>query len=99
MTTTSAPDLLSDAPLGEVTTTGDSRQIVFHRRYRQSVEKVWAALTVPERLADWFATAEVDLREWGCVPERTVRSLAVWRALRPRKRVLASTASAWRASV
>jgi uncharacterized protein YndB with AHSA1/START domain len=67
MTTTATPALLSDAPLGNVTTTGDSRQIVFHRRYRQSVEKVWAALTAPERLADWFAAAEVDLRVGGVI--------------------------------
>jgi uncharacterized protein YndB with AHSA1/START domain len=67
MTTTAVPALLSDAPLGEVTTTGDSRQIVFHRRYRQSVEKVWAAVTTPERLADWFASAAVDLRVGGTI--------------------------------
>ena len=65
--TTTATALLSDAPLGEVTTIGDSRQLVFHRRYRQSVEKVWAALTTPERLADWFAAAEVDLRVGGTI--------------------------------
>jgi uncharacterized protein YndB with AHSA1/START domain len=67
MTTTATPALLSNAPLGEVTTTGEARQIVFHRRYRQSVEKVWAALTTPERLADWFAEAQVDLRVGGTI--------------------------------
>jgi uncharacterized protein YndB with AHSA1/START domain len=58
-------NLLSDAPLGEVTTTADALQVVFTRRYRAPVEKVWAALTTPERLADWFAAAEVDLRVGG----------------------------------
>ena len=29
------------------------------------MEKVWAALTVPERLADWLAQARVDLRVGG----------------------------------
>jgi uncharacterized protein YndB with AHSA1/START domain len=67
MTATTVPALLSDAPAGEVTTTGDSRKLVFHRRYRQSVEKVWAALTTPERLEDWFASAEVDLRVGGTI--------------------------------
>lgn len=57
--------LLSDAPDGLVTTAGDARQLVFRRRYRQPVEKVWAALTTPERLADWLAVAEVDLRVGG----------------------------------
>jgi uncharacterized protein YndB with AHSA1/START domain len=66
MSTTTHP-LLSAAPKGVVTTTGDARQIVFHRRYRQSVEKVWAALTTPERLADWFAEAQVDLRVGGTI--------------------------------
>src|ERR1700754_784283 len=59
--------LLSDAPLGEVTTTADTLQVVFRRYYRQPVEKVWAALTTPERLADWFADAEVDLRVGGTI--------------------------------
>jgi uncharacterized protein YndB with AHSA1/START domain len=64
---TLAQDLLSDAPAGAVTINDDSLKIVFDRRYRQSVEKVWAALTVPERLADWFAVAQVDLRVGGVI--------------------------------
>ncbi|HEY8003597.1 MAG TPA: SRPBCC family protein [Phenylobacterium sp.] len=70
MTTTSdlmPKPLLSDAPLGEVTVHGDARQLVFRRRYDKPIEKVWAALTTPERLADWFATAEVDLRVGGII--------------------------------
>jgi uncharacterized protein YndB with AHSA1/START domain len=59
--------LLSDAPNGVVTVANDAVQVVFHRRYRQSVEKVWAALTVPERLGDWFAEAQVDLRVGGVI--------------------------------
>src|SRR5690349_23625463 len=58
---------LSNAPLGEVTMTGDTLEVVFHRRLRFPVEKVWAALTVPERLADWFAEAVVDLRVGGSI--------------------------------
>lgn len=59
--------LLSDAPLGEVTRHGDALRLVFHRRYEKPIEKVWAALTTPERLADWFAAAEVDLRVGGII--------------------------------
>lgn len=59
--------LLSDAPQGEVTATADALQVVFHRHYRAPIEKVWAALTTPERLADWFAVAEVDLRVGGTI--------------------------------
>ena len=57
MTTMTQPKL-SDAPDGVVTTSDSSRQLVLRRRYRQPVEKVWAALTTPERLADWLASAE-----------------------------------------
>src|SRR5436190_16144529 len=60
-----ASTVLSDAPLGEVTVVDDTLQIVFHRHLRAPVEKVWAALTTPERLADWFANAEIDLRVGG----------------------------------
>ena len=56
---------LSDAPMGEVTMTGDTLQVVFRRHFRASVERVWAAITTPERIADWFAPAEIDLRVGG----------------------------------
>jgi uncharacterized protein YndB with AHSA1/START domain len=58
---------LSDAPLGEVTVAGDDVQVVFHRRYRKPVAKVWAALTTPERLADWLAEAEIELKPGGAI--------------------------------
>ncbi|MDB5560674.1 MAG: hypothetical protein JWN11_92, partial [Hyphomicrobiales bacterium] len=66
-TTIATKSLLSDAALGEVTIAGDALQVVFHRHLRASIEKVWAALTTPERLADWFAQAEVDLRAGGVI--------------------------------
>jgi uncharacterized protein YndB with AHSA1/START domain len=37
----------------------------FERFIMVPIEKVWAALTVPERLADWFAIAKIDLRIGG----------------------------------
>ena len=40
-------------------------QVVFRRSYRATVNRVWAALTTPERLADWFGDAQVDLRHSG----------------------------------
>jgi uncharacterized protein YndB with AHSA1/START domain len=55
----------STASLGEVTVVDDTLEIVFHRHLRAPIEKVWAALTTPERLSDWFANAEVDLRVGG----------------------------------
>jgi uncharacterized protein YndB with AHSA1/START domain len=57
--------LLRDAPKGDVTVNGDRLQVVFRRRYAKPVAKVWAALTVPERLADWFGAAKIDLRVGG----------------------------------
>lgn len=56
--------VLNDSP-GEVRKVGDHYEITFVRRLARPVEKVWAALTVPERLADWLAKAEVDLRIGG----------------------------------
>jgi uncharacterized protein YndB with AHSA1/START domain len=53
-----------DAP-GEVTTTDDAQQVVFHRHYARPIEKVWAALTTPERLADWLADAEIEMKPGG----------------------------------
>src|SRR5690348_1244046 len=54
-----------DTDLGEVTRTGDQLRIVFRRRYARPIEKVWAALTVPERITDWFAETTVDRMDVG----------------------------------
>lgn len=49
---------------GIIRKTGETYEIVFRRRLAKSIEKVWAALTAPERIADWLAeaTIEPDLR-------------------------------------
>ena len=39
--------------------------IVFERRIKKPVAKVWAAITTPERIADWFTTADLDPRVGG----------------------------------
>lgn len=52
-------------PLGLVRQVGERYEIAFERRFSKPLEKVWAALTIPERLADWFLDAEVDLRLGG----------------------------------
>jgi uncharacterized protein YndB with AHSA1/START domain len=57
--------LLRTAQKGEVTVKDDRLQIVFRRRFAKPVAKVWAALTIPERLEDWFGTAKIDLRVGG----------------------------------
>jgi uncharacterized protein YndB with AHSA1/START domain len=62
-----AQDVLSNAPLGEVTATDDALQVVFHRRYAKPIEKVWAAITTPERLADWLAEAEIEMKAGGTI--------------------------------
>ncbi|HET6971447.1 MAG TPA: SRPBCC family protein [Phenylobacterium sp.] len=46
--------------LGEIRRTGETYELVFVRHYARPLEKVWAALTVPERLADWLGEFEVD---------------------------------------
>jgi uncharacterized protein YndB with AHSA1/START domain len=39
----------------------------YERRYEHPVEKVWAAITEPARMADWLADAEIELREGGAI--------------------------------
>jgi uncharacterized protein YndB with AHSA1/START domain len=39
---------------GQIRKTEEGYEIVFVRRLARPIEKVWAALTVPERIADWF---------------------------------------------
>lgn len=57
--------LISDE-LGQAVARDDGRfDLIFERRIKKPVEKVWAALTIPERLADWFSPVELDLRVGG----------------------------------
>lgn len=56
---------LTHEELGEVRRTGETVELVFRRRYARPLERVWAALTVPERLTDWFAEAKIDRLEVG----------------------------------
>jgi uncharacterized protein YndB with AHSA1/START domain len=72
---------LETAANGEIRRAGDGYQILFVRRLRKPIEKVWAAVTVPERIADWFANmrflpeprlgARVELRFDGSPYEMT----------------------------
>jgi len=58
-------DLIDD-PLGRVIERGDGLyDIVLERRLKLPVEKVWAALTVPERIADWFTEVDLEPRVGG----------------------------------
>jgi len=45
---------IDNAANGTIRKTGDEYEIVFVRRLNKPIEKVWAALTQPERIADWF---------------------------------------------
>jgi uncharacterized protein YndB with AHSA1/START domain len=47
-------------PDGVVSRTGDTYEIVFVRRLARPIEKVWAALTIPERLEDWLGVVTLD---------------------------------------
>lgn len=51
---------VAEHDLGSVSRQGDTITVVFHRRYARPIEKVWAALTVPQRISDWFATTTVE---------------------------------------
>jgi uncharacterized protein YndB with AHSA1/START domain len=43
----------------------DGFDLIFERRFDRPAETIWQALTVPARIADWLAEAEVDLRVGG----------------------------------
>ncbi len=51
---------LDTAADGVIRRTGDGYEITFTRRLNRPIETVWAALTVPERIADWLASAVID---------------------------------------
>lgn len=50
---------------GVVRRVGDLYELRFVRRLDRPIDKVWAALTIPERLADWIGEAEVEPRVGG----------------------------------
>jgi uncharacterized protein YndB with AHSA1/START domain len=52
--------MTSKADLGEVFEEEGRFNIRFVRRLAFPVERVWAALTVPERIADWLGDGEVE---------------------------------------
>jgi uncharacterized protein YndB with AHSA1/START domain len=55
-----------DDDLGEVIERRDGRyDLIMRRRINKPLEKVWAALTVPERIADWLGNLELELRVGG----------------------------------
>ncbi len=45
---------------GIITRTGDTYAVVFRRRLKHPIDKVWAALTIAERIADWFTEMRFD---------------------------------------
>ena len=46
--------MIDNAANGVIRKSDDGYEIVFVRRLAKPIEKVWAALTVPERIADWL---------------------------------------------
>lgn len=48
------------SPLGTIGRNGGLAEVRFERNYPRPVETVWAALTDPERLADWMGIARVE---------------------------------------
>ena len=54
----------------ELVTDGTRPGLRLQRRIGRPPDQVWTALTDPERLADWLAPAEVDLKEGGRIAFR-----------------------------
>jgi uncharacterized protein YndB with AHSA1/START domain len=50
---------------GTYSETSEGVVLSFERRMDRPIEKIWAVLTVPERIADWMGEAEIDLRVGG----------------------------------
>lgn len=62
---------MSPSPNGTIERTTEGGLVRFDRSLAFPIEEVWAAITVPERLADWWppmaADITVDLREGGAI--------------------------------
>ena len=83
---------LIDDELGRVIARDDGAyDLVLERRLKRPIEKVWAALTVAERIADWFTQVELDLRIGGIYrltfPEQNYRMEGVIVELEPLRRL------------
>jgi uncharacterized protein YndB with AHSA1/START domain len=50
---------------GTYSETSEGVVLSFERHMDKPIEKIWAVLTVPERIADWMGEAEIDLRVGG----------------------------------
>ena len=50
---------------GHIIADGERYQVRFERIYQKPIEKVFAALTVPERLAAWLGAVEIEPRQGG----------------------------------
>jgi uncharacterized protein YndB with AHSA1/START domain len=65
---------------GTVDDLGGKHAIRFERRVDHPVEKVWAAISHPDGIADWLGPAEIDLRVGGSLHitfDRTVGNIVV----------------------
>jgi uncharacterized protein YndB with AHSA1/START domain len=56
---------------GSFTRSGNEYSVRFERILDHPVKKVWAALTLPEQLSLWLASAEIDLKEGGEIKVHT----------------------------
>jgi uncharacterized protein YndB with AHSA1/START domain len=53
-------------PYGTIETRPDGRYVLrYERRLHHPIDKVWAALTDPAQVEEWWARAEVELAEGG----------------------------------
>lgn len=62
---------MSPSPTGTIERIHDGGRVRFERHLAFTIEEVWAAITEPERLGDWWppmvAEITVDLREGGSI--------------------------------
>lgn len=55
---------------GKLTSHADGFQISFERRLNHPIEKVWDAITDPDKLKEWFTDIEMDFRAGGKITIR-----------------------------
>jgi uncharacterized protein YndB with AHSA1/START domain len=65
---TAAPDAEAEAGRGTVDLAGDRAHLAFRRQFAHPPSEVWAAITDPRELAQWYMTdATIEPREGGAI--------------------------------
>ena len=56
---------MTNDDLGEIKADGEGWRLTFVRRFGAPIDEVWAAITEPDRLADWLTETKIEPRVGG----------------------------------